>query len=185
MTNDIESKSGREFFLEPSDDAMNEKLQYALDKSTRKYYHHTAEISSVTLTDGESNVSYTSDIREIHQFSEIFGGSASDIFEKVRTEDEDGGTELVLDNEEYFQLYPHITGTVAFADRNYESSETVMILTASGAARTVIFTGLSSREVNGGDQADTGTLIGQCGSEPIYIRCYDDMGQLMKINIDD
>ena len=74
---------------------MNEKLQYALDKSTRKYYHHTAEISSVTLTDGESNVSYTSDIREIHQFSEIFGGSASDIFEKVRTEDEDGGTVLV------------------------------------------------------------------------------------------
>lgn len=185
VTNDIESKSGREFFLEPSDDAMNEKLQYALDKSTRKYYHHTAEISSVTLTDGESNVSYTSDIREIHQFSEIFGGSASDIFEKVRTEDEDGGTVLVLDNEEYFQLYPHITGTVSFADRNYESSETVMILTASGAARTVIFTGLSSREVNGGDQADTGTLIGQCGSEPIYIRCYDDMGQLMKINIDE
>lgn len=92
---------------------------------------------------------------------------------------------LVLDNEEYFKLYPHITGTVSFAGQNYEGSETIMILTASGTARTVIFTGLSSREVNGGDQADTETLIGQCGSEPIYIRCYDDMGQLMKINIDE
>ncbi len=185
VVNDIESESGRTIFLEPSDDAMNEKVQYALDKSTRKYYHHTAEIASVTLTDGENNVPYTSDIREIHQFSEIFGGSASDIFEKIRTEDENGGTVLVLDNEEYFKLYPHITGTVSFAGQNYEGSETVMILTASGTARTVIFTGLSSREVNGGDQADTETLIGQCGSEPIYIRCYDDMGQLMKINIDE
>lgn len=191
VASDIEDPSGRTFCLELSDDAMQEKVMSALDNSSLRFYHHydntasSAEISSVTVSDDETKAAYSSDAGTVYPFSEIFGSMASDIFERIFTETEDGGTVLVLDNKEYFSLYPRITGTVTYSGQSANGDNAVMIMTSDNSARTIIFTGLSEIMAAEGTETDEETLIGSCDSSPIYIRCYDDMGQLMNIDINE
>ena len=100
-------------------------------------------------------------------------------------------TLLVLDNEQYFSLLPHISGYVVFAGRALSDNLCAAVeLVYYGKhgddyyCRTILMSGFSELSVSTGDSIDENAAIGVCSNEPVYMQFIDNNGMPMEIRLD-
>ncbi|MBQ5333874.1 MAG: hypothetical protein J6K92_11570 [Oscillospiraceae bacterium] len=168
--------NGTSFYhLEPSDEKMSEKIRTFLESRDEVYYH--VELGSSTAQ---------VDLKEILPNAE---------FENVRYFVNENGvpdrTLLVLDNEQYFSLLPHISGYVVFAGRALSDNLCAAVeLVYYGKhgddyyCRTILMSGFSELSVSTGDSIDENAAIGVCSNEPVYMQFIDNNGMPMEIRLD-
>jgi len=162
-----------EYYLEISDEAMNEKLISYVNTSNYAYHYQYNDIA----------VSQTA-------LSDIMPNAE---FEKVRYDVTASGetdkTLLILDNEQYFSFVPNISGNVIFAGvtvngelcaavelANYDESD-------APYCKTILISGLNELYVSTGDTLDKGSVIGTCSSEPVYMQLIDSSGMPIETDI--
>ncbi|MDY3793293.1 MAG: hypothetical protein SOZ56_12605 [Oscillospiraceae bacterium] len=164
------------YHLEPSDEKMSEKIRAFLESKDTVYYHTEFEISTVQTT--------LDDILPNAEFEKIRYA--------VKETGEPDRTLLILDNEQYFSLLPYISGNVVFAGRTLNGClcAAVELEYNDGSAegyycRTILMSGFTELYVSTGDSIDENTVIGVCGSEPVYMQFIDNNGMPMEIDIND
>ncbi|MDD6990702.1 MAG: hypothetical protein PUI48_02630 [Oscillospiraceae bacterium] len=164
------------YHLEPSDEKMSEKIRAFLESKDTVYYHTEFESSTVQTT--------LDDILPNAEFEKIRYA--------VKETGEPDRTLLILDNEQYFSLLPYISGNVVFAGRTLNGClcAAVELEYNDGSAeeyycRTILMSGFTELYVSTGDSIDENTVIGVCGSEPVYMQFIDNNGMPMEIDIND
>lgn len=172
--NDI--KGTGSYYLEPSDEKMNEKIRTYLENRETVYYHTEFDSSTVQRL-----------------LEDILPGAE---FEKKRYAVNERGepdkTLVILDNEQYFSLMPYISGNVVFAGTslNGDMCAAVELERNDDPAneyycRTILMSGFTELYVSTGDNIDENAVIGVCGSEPVYMQFVDNNGTPMEIDIND
>lgn len=164
------------YYLEPSDDAMNEKLTSYVNTSNYAYHYQNNDttVSQTALSDVMPNAN----------------------FEKVRygvtASGETDETLLVLDNEQYFSFMPNISGTVIFAGETVNGGLCAAVVLANYSesdelpyCKTILISGLSELFVSKGDTLGKKSVIGTCSSEPVYMQLIGSNGMPMETDIRD
>ena len=170
---DNDTGAGGEYYLEPSDDVMNEKLISYVNTSNYAYHYqdNDAAISQISLSDIMPNA----------EFEKVrYGVTASGETDK---------TLLIFDNEQYFSFMPNISGTVIFAGEtvngehcaaveltNYDESDVPY-------CKTILISGLNELFVSTGDTLGKESVIGTCSSEPVYMQLINSSGMPMETDI--
>lgn len=163
------------YHLEPSDEKLGEKITAFLESREEVYYH----------TKFSSTVSQQVELKNILPNAE---------FEKVRYAVNERGepdrTLLILDNEQYFSLMPNISGNVVFSGRSLNGGLCAAVeFSYYGEASneydlcTILMSGFTELNVSTGDSIDENTVIGVCGSEPVYMQFIDNNGMPMEIEL--
>ena len=137
-----------------TDEQMAERLVSVLDR-TKPYVHYSLPADEVTVMNA----------------AEVF---AEGLFENISISPEDSSV-LILENKEYFQLIPNISGTVIYAGRSADGQNMAVISPDSGFA-AVMFMGMSELAVSQGDYVTDGTEIGSCSYDAVYCRFIDHRG---------
>ncbi|WP_455528639.1 hypothetical protein [Huintestinicola sp.] len=174
LTVDNDTGAGGKYYLEPSDEAMNEKLISYVNTSNYSYHYQDSDtaVSQISLSDIMPNA----------EFEKVrYGVTASGETDK---------TLLIFDNEQYFSFMPNISGTVIFAGEivngelctavefaNYSESDDVSY------CKTILISGLNELFVSTGDILGKESVIGACSSEPVYMQLIDSSGMLMETDI--
>ena len=164
------------YYLEPSDEKMNEKIRTFLDSRETVYYHTEFDNGTVQM-----------------MLADILPGAE---FEKKRYAVNERGepdrTLLILDNEQYFSLMPYISGNVVFAGHSLNGGMCVAVELEhnddpdnENYCRTILMSGFTELNVSTGDIIDENTVIGVCGSQPIYMQFIDNNGLPIVIDIND
>lgn len=164
------------YHLEPSDEKMNEKIRTFLDSRETVYYHTEFDNGTVQM-----------------MLADILPGAE---FEKKRYAVNERGepdrTLLILDNEQYFSLMPNISGNVVFAGTSLNGDKCAAVELAYYGepaeefyCRTILMSGFTELNVSTGDIIDENTVIGVCGSEPVYMQFIDNNGLPIVIDIND
>ncbi|MGN0637953.1 MAG: hypothetical protein ACI4J0_06245 [Huintestinicola sp.] len=164
------------YHLEPSDEKMNEKIRAFLESRETVYYHTEFETGTAQTT-----------------LDDILPGAR---FEKVRYSVKETGepdrTLLILDNEQYFSLMPNISGTVVFAGTSLNGGMCAAVElehygepSEEGYCQTILMSGFTELYVSTGDSIDENTIIGVCGSDPIYMQFIDNNGMPMNIELNE
>ena len=175
LTVDNDTGAVGKYYLEPSDDVMNEKLISYVNTPNYAYHYQDNDtaVSQISLSDIMPNAE----------------------FEKVRygvtALGETDKTLLIFDNEQYFSFMPNISGTVIFAGEtvngehcaaveltNYDESDVPY-------CNTILISGLNELFVSTGDTLDKESVIGTCSSEPVYVHFIDSNGMLIEPDISD
>ena len=175
FTVDNDTESVGKYYLEPSDDAMNEKLTSYINISNYSYHYQDNDtaVSQISLSDIMPNA----------EFEKVrYGVTASGETDK---------TLLIFDNEQYFSFMPNISGTVIFAGEtvngehcaaveltNYDESDVPY-------CKTILISGLNELFVSTGDTLGKESVIGTCSSEPVYMQLIDSNGMLIEPDISD
>ena len=175
LTVDNDTGAVGKYYLESSDDVMNEKLISYVNTSNYAYHYqdNDAAISQISLSDIMPNA----------EFEEVrYGVTASGETDK---------TLLIFDNEQYFSFMPNISGTVIFAGEtvngehcaaveltNYDESDVPY-------CKTILISGLNELFVSTGDTLGKESVIGTCSNEPVYMQLIDSNGMLIEPDISD
>lgn len=175
LTVDNDTGAVGKYYLEPSDDVMNEKLISYVNTSNFAYHYqdNDAAISQISLSDIMPNA----------EFEKVrYGVTASGETDK---------TLLIFDNEQYFSFMPNISGTVIFAGEtvngehcaaveltNYDESDVPY-------CKTILISGLNELFVSTGDTLGKESVIGTCSNEPVYMQLIDSNGMLIEPDISD
>ncbi len=175
LTVDNDTESVGKYYLEPSDDVMNEKLISYVNTSNYAYHYQDNDIAVSQIS--------LSDIMPNAEFEKVrYGVTASGETDK---------TLLIFDNEQYFSFMPNISGTVIFAGEtvngelctaveltNYDESDVPY-------CKTILISGLNELFVSTGDTLGKESVIGTCSSEPVYMQLIDSRGMLIEPDISD
>lgn len=148
-----------------SDDEMREILRMVFDASEEKYYLYQYQ---------EVNAPVSS-------FDYIFNtGDSGYGFESVSYYKDDSGnidtTTLVLNNKEYFDLIPAISGTVTFAGKSLNGDNIVVIEPSDDSISLIMFSGLYDLDVTA-NQSINCSKLGSCSNSPVYCCAIDNNGQ--------
>lgn len=176
LTVDNDTESVGKYYLEPSDDVMNEKLISYVNTSNYAYHYQDNDtaVSQISLSDIMPNA----------EFEKVrYGVTASGETDK---------TLLIFDNEQYFSFMPNISGTVIFAGEtvngelcaavdleNYSESDELPY------CNIILISGLNELFVSTGDSLGKDSVIGTCSSEPVYVHFIDSNGMLIEPDISD
>ena len=141
-------------YISCTDEQMSERLVSVFDR-TKPYVHYSLPADEGTVMNA----------------AEVF---AEGLFENISVSPFDSSV-LILENKEYFQLIPNISGTVIYAGRSADGQNMAVISPDSGFA-AVMFTGMSELAVSQGDYVTDGTEIGSCSYDAVYCRFIDHSG---------
>lgn len=162
------------YYLEPSDEAMNEKLISYVDTSNYAYHY---QYNDITVSQA-----VLSDIMPNAEFEKVRYG--------VTAEGKTDKTLLVFDNEQYFSFMPNISGTVIFAGESVNGELCAAVeLTDHGESyaltncKTILISGLSDLYVSTGDILGKKSVIGTCSSKPVYMQLIDSSGMPIETDI--
>ena len=174
LTVDNDTESVGKYYLEPSDDVMNEKLISYVNTSNYAYHYQDNDtaVSQISLSDIMPNA----------EFEKVrYGVTASGETDK---------TLLIFDNEQYFSFMPNISGTVIFAGEtvngelcaavdleNYSESDELPY------CNTILISGLNELFVSTGDSLGKDSVIGTCSSEPVYMQLIDSSGMPIETDL--
>ena len=176
LTVDNDTGAVGKYYLEPSDDVMNEKLISYVNTSNYAYHYQDNDtaVSQISLSDIMPNA----------EFEKVrYGVTASGETDK---------TLLIFDNEQYFSFMPNISGTVIFAGETVNGEFCAAVeLTNYGEfdelpyCNTILISGLNELFVSTGDTLGKESVIGACSSEPVYMQLIDSSGMLIEPDISD
>lgn len=169
------------YFLEASYEKMIEKLKAFLETEGTAYYHYE----------------YVETPQLSKKMSDILPDAE---FEKVRYLENQLGeadrTTVILDNEQYFSVNPHISAEVIYSGLsrngelctalriNYNMADDEKFLQDSYPS-VILMSGLSSLNTVTGTILSGNDPIGDCSDMPVYMRVIDNNGKPVEIIIDE
>lgn len=164
------------YHLEPSFEKMTQKISSFFESRDKNYYH--TEFESSTTKSSLDNILPNAEFEKVHY--------------SVKETGESDKTLLMLDNEQYFSLMPYISGNVVFAGSSLNGTKCAAVeleyygeLSDNYYCRTILMSGFTELNVSTGDNIDENSVIGGCGSEPVYLQFIDNNGMPMEIEIND
>ena len=169
-------ETGGRYYLEPSDDVMNEKLASYVNSLNFSYYYQENDIVLPKTV--------LSEVMPNTEFEKVrYGVTASGVTDKKL---------LVFDNEQYFSFIPNISGTVIFAGETVNGELCAAVQLSNYGeydnqpfCKTILISGLSELYISTGDFIGNETIIGTCSSEPVYMQLIDSSGMPIEPDISD
>ncbi|MBP1547959.1 MAG: hypothetical protein J6A37_15355 [Oscillospiraceae bacterium] len=169
------------YFLEASYEKMVEKLKAFLETEGTAYYHYEY-VESPQLSENLSDILPDAEFEKVRYLENQLG--------------ETDRTTVILDNEQYFSVNPHISAEVIYSglSRNGELCTALKInynmadgeeFLQDSYPSVILMSGLSSLNTVTGTIISGNDPIGDCSDMPVYMRIIDNNGEPVEIILGD